>query len=86
MQFFKVSLTLFSLLKLFCRKPLVRLKDEEVTNNKVERHRRYAMISLIVEAVLLAFCVGGAVGAVITMHLQHNTKRAEVKVQQEPQV
>lgn len=43
------------------------------------------MMSLIVEAVLISFCIGGAVGAVITMHLQHNSKRAAVKTQSESQ-
>jgi len=39
------------------------------------------MMSLIVEAVVIAFCVGGAAGAVVTMHLLHNTKTTDVKVQ-----
>ncbi len=39
------------------------------------------MMSLIVEAVVIAFCVGGAAGAVVTMHLLHNTKTADAKVQ-----
>ncbi len=29
------------------------------------------MTDLLVEAVLLAFCVGGAFGAVVTLHLQY---------------
>ena len=37
-----------------------------------------AMTSMIVEAVLVAFCVGGAVGAIITMQLLlGNAKKAE---------
>ena len=39
------------------------------------------MMSLIIEAVVIAFCVGGAVGAVITMHLMHDSRRAGVKAQ-----
>ncbi len=39
------------------------------------------MMSLIVEAVVIAFCVGGAAGAVVTMHLLHDRKTADVKVQ-----
>jgi len=39
------------------------------------------MMSLIVEAVVIAFCVGGAAGAVVTMHLLHNAKTTDVKVQ-----
>ena len=39
------------------------------------------MMSLIVEAVVIAFCVGGAAGAVVTMHLLHDSKAADVKVQ-----
>lgn len=31
------------------------------------------MTSMIIEAVVVAFCMGGAVGAVITMHLQHKS-------------
>jgi hypothetical protein len=50
-----------------------------------ERQRRIAMMSMLLEAVVLAFCVGGAVGAVITMQLQPGLKRAEVKVKAQPQ-
>ncbi len=39
------------------------------------------MMNLIVEAVVISFCVGGAVGAVITMQLQPGLKKAEVKAQ-----
>jgi len=42
------------------------------------------MMSMLLEAVVLAFCVGGAVGAVITMQLQPGMKRAEVKVETRP--
>ncbi len=42
------------------------------------------MMSLIVEAVLISFCIGGAVGAVLTMHLQHNSKTAVVQTQCKP--
>ena len=38
------------------------------------------MTSLIVDAVVIAFCVGGAAGGVVTMHLMRN-KQAGLKVQ-----
>lgn len=37
------------------------------------------MMNLLVEAVVVAFCVGGAVGVAIALHLQPALKRAEVK-------
>ncbi len=33
------------------------------------------MTNLLIETVLVAFCVGGVVGAVITMHLMHHGQR-----------
>ena len=40
------------------------------------------MMNLIVEAVVISFCVGGAIGAVITMQLiQPGLKKAESKAQ-----
>jgi len=38
------------------------------------------MMNLIVEAVVIAFGVGGAVGAVVIMHLLHITKTVDVKI------
>ena len=39
------------------------------------------MTSLIIEAVVVAFCVGGVAGAVVILH---NSKKADVKVQSQP--
>lgn len=41
------------------------------------------MTSMIIEAVVVAFCMGGAVGAVITMHLQHKSAHNSSKVEHE---
>ncbi len=40
------------------------------------------MMSFLVEAVVVAFCVGGAVGAAITLQLRPDIKRAAVKARQ----
>lgn len=40
------------------------------------------MFSLIIESVIVAFCVGGVMGAVVTMHLMHPKKAAEKKAQE----
>lgn len=38
------------------------------------------MANMIIEAVIVAFCVGGALGALLAMQLvQHPTKHAHVK-------
>lgn len=39
------------------------------------------MTSMIIEAVVVAFCMGGAVGAVITMHLQHKSAHNSSRVE-----
>lgn len=31
------------------------------------------MTDMIIEAVIVAFCMGGAVGAIITLHLQYRS-------------
>lgn len=31
------------------------------------------MTNMIIEAVVVAFCMGGAIGAIVTMHLQHKS-------------
>ena len=35
------------------------------------------IMGMLVEAVVLAFCMGGAVGAVVTMHLQRKGRQVE---------
>lgn len=35
------------------------------------------MMNMIIEAVVVAFCMGGAVGAVVTMHLQRKSSKVE---------
>ena len=35
------------------------------------------VMGMLIEAVVLAFCMGGALGAVVTMHLQHKGRKAE---------
>jgi len=37
------------------------------------------MFNLIVESIVVAFCVGGVMGAVVTMHLMHPKKAMEKK-------
>lgn len=39
------------------------------------------MLNFIIESILVSFCVGGVVGAVVTMHLM-NPKKAEKKAQE----
>jgi hypothetical protein len=41
------------------------------------------MTNMIIEAVIVAFCMGGAMGAIITMHLQHKNAHNSSKVESE---
>lgn len=38
------------------------------------------MMTMMVEAIVVAFCVGGAVGALVAMQLQLGVKHSEAKI------
>jgi hypothetical protein len=63
-------------------RPLVFLKD--VTFPMMRDGRgELAMMSMIIEAIVVAFCIGGALGALAAMQLQNNAKQVEVRVQRQ---
>ncbi len=35
------------------------------------------IMGMIIEAVVVSFCMGGALGAVVTMHFQHKRNKVE---------
>ncbi len=40
------------------------------------------MFEMVIEAVLVSFCVGGVLGSVITMHLQAGHKKQSIRIEQ----
>lgn len=39
------------------------------------------MFNFIIESIVAAFCLGGVVGAVVTLHLMHPKKAVDKKAQ-----
>ena len=44
------------------------------------------MTNLLVETVLVAFCIGGAFGAIVTMHLQYHHRSREQSRKEEKHI
>ncbi len=39
------------------------------------------MMGMLIEVVVVAFCMGGVIGAIITMHLQHKSAHNSSKIE-----